>query len=337
MTQTGTTRSTGRSSVRTSAPGKLMVSGEYAVLHGAEAVVAAVDRRAYVQLRPAEAATAAMAGPAASAPAALPPEVLATRACVEARLGTTSGALSLDVAELQQAGKKLGLGSSAAAAAATAAALLAAHGRDLRDPAVRELCLELALEGHRAVAPDGSGADVAASVLGGFVRFRKLGDGVETHPLAWPAGLLPVVVWTGQPARTSNLVAKVAALATDNPNRHRYCMGALGAEADQLVSALLASDLPAVLESFDAYGGAMHALGEAAGVGIVDDTLLQIRALAQAAGGAAKPSGAGGGDVALALFTDPEAANVCRASCARAQIEVLSLLLGAPGERYEEP
>ncbi|MEY4583034.1 MAG: hypothetical protein RL701_7737, partial [Pseudomonadota bacterium] len=34
-----------------SAPGKLMVIGEYAVLEGAEAVVAAVDRRAYASLR----------------------------------------------------------------------------------------------------------------------------------------------------------------------------------------------------------------------------------------------------------------------------------------------
>lgn len=311
---------------RASAPGKLMVSGEYAVLDGAEAVVAAVDRRAYVRLTP-----GAEQGP-------LPPEVLATRARVEASLGAVDGALSLDVAELQRDGKKLGLGSSAAAAAATASLLLSAHGRDASDPAgARARCLELALDGHRAVAPDGSGADVAASVLGGFVRFRKLGHGVETHALAWPTGLLPVVVWTGEPARTSNLVAKVRALAESDPNRHRYCMRELGEEADQLVSALLAADLPAVLESFHAYGGAMQALGEAAGAGIVNDSLAQVRALAQEVGGAAKPSGAGGGDVALALFTDRDAENEFRARCTATRIEVLSLLLGASGERDEEP
>jgi phosphomevalonate kinase len=170
---------TQRPSHRVSAPGKLMVSGEYAVLEGAEAVVAAVDRRAYVQLN------RAAAQPATSAShtqPTLPPEVLSTRACVEARFGPVPGALSVDVSELQQGGKKLGLGSSAAAAAATAAALLRAHGRDLADPAARALCLELSLQGHRAVAPEGSGADVAASVLGGFVRFRKLGEGVDAQP-----------------------------------------------------------------------------------------------------------------------------------------------------------
>ena len=306
----------------------MMVSGEYAVLEGAEAVVAAVDRRAYVQLEP---------GALQEDLPPLPPEVLATRACVEARLGPVEGALSLDVRELQQGGKKLGLGSSAAAAAATAAVLLSAHGQESQDSAVRALCLELALEGHRAVAPDGSGADVAASTLGGFVRFRKLGEGVETHPLAWPAGLLPVVVWTGQPARTSNLVAQVRALAAADPNRYRYCMRALGEEADQLVSALLAADLSGVLGAFHAYGGAMQALGEATGASIVNDKLALVRDLALQAGGAAKPSGAGGGDVALGLFTSPAGKDLFQARCARAGIEVLSLLLGASGERDEEP
>jgi hypothetical protein len=34
-----------------SAPGKMMIAGEYAVLHGAEALVAAVDRRAFARFR----------------------------------------------------------------------------------------------------------------------------------------------------------------------------------------------------------------------------------------------------------------------------------------------
>jgi phosphomevalonate kinase len=81
----------------------------------------------------------------------------------------------------------------------------------------------------------------------------------------------------------------------------------------------------------------MQALGEAAGASIVNDKLAAVRDLALRSGGAAKPSGAGGGDVALALFTDPDSTDLFRAGCARAGIEVLSLLLGASGERDEEP
>jgi len=317
--------------VHVSAPGKMMIAGEYAVLEGAEAVVAAVDRRAHVRLSP------PLPGAPAPAALALPPEVIATRAAVEARLGPVDGVLSLDVAALQQEGKKLGLGSSAAAAAATAGALLLAHGRDPSAPEARQLALELALLGHGAIAPEGSGADVAASVLGGYIRFRKLGAGVETHPLPWPSALCPVVVWTGQPARTSNLVAQVRTLAQASPNQYRYCMRTLAGEAEQLVSALLDADLAAVLESFHVYGSAMGALGDAAGALIMDETTTRIRALARSLGGAAKPSGAGGGDVALALFSSEASAFEFRTRCAEVGFQVLSISLGVPGERDEEP
>ena len=111
-----------------SAPGKLMIAGEYAVLDGAEAVVDAVGRRAYAHL-----------GSFAQEP--LPLEAGAARARAEALLGAVPGALSIDVSELRQAGRKLGLGSSAAAAAAAAGVVFAAHGRDLSSPSVREQIL----------------------------------------------------------------------------------------------------------------------------------------------------------------------------------------------------
>jgi phosphomevalonate kinase len=310
--------------LRVSAPGKMMIAGEYAVLEGAEAVVASVDRRALVTLS------------AGTQVNAMPPEVSATRALVEQRLGAVPGALALDVSALQQSGKKLGLGSSAAAAAATAGVLLRAHGRDLGDPNVRALALELALEGHRSVAPQGSGADVAASVLGGFVRFRRLGDGVETHALPWPQALHCVVVWTGEPARTNVLVAKVQALASSDPRTHRRSMAALAAESDRFVSALMGSELPEIIESFHAFGTAMGDLGSAAGAPIIDETTARVRELARAHGGAAKPSGAGGGDVALALFSNTDAATAFRHGCVGQKIEVLSIELGVPGERDEE-
>jgi phosphomevalonate kinase len=307
-----------------SAPGKMMIAGEYVVLEGAEAVVAAVDRRAYAQLGPGE------QGP-------LAPEAAATRAAAERELGPVAGALTVDVTELRQEGQKLGLGSSAAAAAAVAGVVFAAHGRDVREPAVREHMLAAALEGHRAVAPDGSGADVAAAVLGGFVRFRRLGAGVETHALRWPAGLELVTVWTGRSSRTSDMLARVRALAAQDPATYRERMRVLAEQSEQLVSALIASEIEAAVECFHAYGTAMGELGQAAGIGIIEETTERIRGLARANGGGAKPSGAGGGDIAIAAFSSPIAANAFRAGCASAGFEVLSLELGVPGERDEEP
>ncbi|MFI5306469.1 MAG: mevalonate kinase [Polyangiales bacterium] len=311
-------------SYATSAPGKLMIAGEYAVLEGAEALVAAVGRRAYARLGP-------------GAQPAVPLEVAAARAAAERVFGAVPGALTVDVEELRQAGKKLGLGSSAAAAAAAAGVVFAAHGRDVREPSVRELLLQVALEGHRAVAPEGSGADVAASVLGGFVRFRKLGAGVETHALQWPKGLELVVVWTGRPVRTSDMLAAVRALALADPGAYRERMRALAEQAEQLLSALIAADPEAALECFHAYGSAMGELGTRAGIGIIDETTEEIRQLARACRGSAKPSGAGGGDVVLAAFSSQSDVGTFQTRCAGTGFEVLSLDLGVAGERLEEP
>jgi phosphomevalonate kinase len=307
-----------------SAPGKLMIAGEYAVLEGAEAVVTAVGRRAYARLA---------AGPQPP----LSPEAQAARAAAERRLGPVSGAITLDVGELQQEGRKLGLGSSAATAAAAAGAVFAAHGHDVATRETREQVLLAALEGHRAVAPHGSGADVAAAVLGGFVRFRKLGDGVETHALGWPEQLELVVVWHGTPVRTSDMLAQIRNLAAHAPDVYRARMRDLAQQSEQLISALMAGDLGTVIECFHSYGTAMGELGEAASASIMTKTCEQLRHLARDHGGAAKPSGAGGGDVTIAAFSSATEASAFRARCAGAGFEVLSLELGAHGERDEEP
>jgi phosphomevalonate kinase len=307
-----------------SAPGKMMITGEYAVLHGAEALVAAVDRRA----------RAWFAGPSDTAPG---PEALAAYA--EARAGgspdPTAVPVAVDTSSMRLGAIKLGLGSSAAAAAAAAGLAFADQGVDIESPAGRARTLQAALRGHRAISPQGSGADVAASVLGGFVRFRKLGDQVETHPIVWPADLPARVVWTGKAARTSDYIARVDALAERNPAEHRALMHALGAEADRFVSAVLASDRAEVINSTGAYGEAMAALGRAAGADIVDDVLARVAALAAEVGGGAKPSGAGGGDVALAVLPDRAAEDHFVRLCAQQNFTVLLIDWGAPGVRCE--
>ena len=307
-----------------SAPGKLMIAGEYAVLEGAEAIVTAVGRRAYARLSP---------GPQPQTS----PEALAARAAAERRLGPVAGAITVDVGELQLEGRKLGLGSSAAAAAAAAGAVFAAHGHDVKAQATREQVLACALDGHRAVAPHGSGADVAAAVLGGFIRFRKLGEGVETHALRWPDALELVVVWHGTPVRTSDMIKHLRALAARDAELYRARMRALAEQSDQLISAVMAAELETIVDCFHAFGSAMDALGEAAGMRVVTDTCKQLRNLARDHGGAAKPSGAGGGDVTIAVFSSSSGANAFRARCATEGFEVLSLELGANGERDEEP
>jgi phosphomevalonate kinase len=318
----------------------MMVVGEYAVLRGARAVVAAVDRRAFV----------AWAGE--TGPNSLPPEVVAARREAEARLGALPGGLAFDPAALRSADKKLGLGSSAAGAAAAAGAVYHVHGHDLTREAARQAVLECAFAGHAAVAPRGSGADVAASVLGGYVSFKRLFGApqppqpqpgsvwgpnapFEAASLAWPEALLTRVVWTRQEARTSDFLDRVEALASQDPATHERRMQELAELSARFVERLQAGDSAAIPPLASAYGEAMGKLGEAAGIGIMTDTLKRTQELADRAGGGAKPSGAGGGDVALAFFADPESAERFVTSCSASGLEVLSMALGAEGVRSE--
>ncbi|HKU42775.1 MAG TPA: hypothetical protein VJR89_31670, partial [Polyangiales bacterium] len=61
-----------------SAPGKMMIAGEYAVLHGSEALVAAVDRRALARFASAGDPTPSPEAVAAFAEAAADPTARVT-------------------------------------------------------------------------------------------------------------------------------------------------------------------------------------------------------------------------------------------------------------------
>lgn len=301
-----------------------MISGEYAVLAGAEAIVAAVDRRAYARLR-------AAARPTGGGPTHLSAEARAAFELVERELGALGSEPAVDVSELRTSTAKLGLGSSAAAAAAATGLALSQHGVDIASESAKRRIFDLAFRGHQAIAPIGSGADVAASVYGGFLKFLRQGDQIQISPLSWPAGLRAHVVWTGQEARTSTFLERVAALAVADPDRHGRLMQDLKHEASRFVRAVDTHDTNSILASTAAYGRAMGALGDAAGIPIVNDTLNKVAQLAERAGGAAKPSGAGGGDVALALFPDEAADQRFRAKCNECNFSLLLLKLGAEG------
>jgi phosphomevalonate kinase len=315
-----------------------MISGEYVVLEGAEALVAAVDARVAVRLSPPETDGSAPLSPASPEPGSLPPEVVLTRQLVEARFGAACTAaapmeLTLDTHALRRGDAKLGLGSSAAASAACAAALLAHHGRDVA--ASRPEVLAWALAGHRAVAPQGSGADVAASTLGGLVRFRR-DEAERAVSVAWPQGLEVVVTWTGKPARTSDLVARVRGLAEQAPGHYEAAVAPLRAAAEAMRCGMLEGELERVVRAAAEHGRAMAGLGEAAGAPIVTPELERLAAVAEAEGGGAKPSGAGGGDVGLAFFADAGDAARFRRRCRDEGLVVLPLAMAVEGVRRDD-
>ena len=299
------------------APGKALLCGEYAVLEGAPAVVAAVDRRVKVSWT--------------DAVTALPLEVDATLRLARERLGPLPPSMTLDVGELQAEGIKLGLGSSAGAAVAAAGAAFGHHGHDLTDDGVLDQVFDCALRGHASVAPKGSGVDVASSTFGGFLRFARDENRTSHARLERPTGLVVRLVWTGQPARTSDLVDRVHRFRQDDSDGYRAVMDRLGAIAERFVRAFEAGLAQEVVKEAAAYSSAMEALGNAAGAPIVEERLQRTGELARRFSGSAKPCGAGGGDVAVAFFVDQASAEGFETACRSAGLHPIEVSWGAPG------
>jgi phosphomevalonate kinase len=305
--------------VGASAPGKALLCGEYAVLEGAPAVVAAVDRRVSVswshQVLP------------------IPPEVAATLELARRECGNVPGFLRLDVSALHYKRVKLGLGSSAAAAAATAAAVFASHGHDLDDPASKRRIFDCAYRGHGSIAPQGSGVDVAASSFGGFLRFTRLDGQLEVRSLACPLELRIRLVWTGRASRTSELLAKLGRFRDRDPGGYEGYLARLGELCSAFAAAFEAGRAQDVVSQAACYGEAMRDLGHVAGAPIVDARLQRIADLAASFSGGAKPSGAGGGDVAVAFFTDADTASGFERACQDEGLHPIDVSWGAAGVR----
>lgn len=152
---------------------------------------------------------------------------------------------------------------------------------------------------HHAVQGGGSGIDIAASIHGGTLRFQD--------KAATPApAVLPSVIWSGQSARTGPRVRQYRAWADD---------AARQAFLDRSVAAIALAETDPIA-AFRANLDALREMAAGTGVAYETDALRAISALAEAHGGAAKPSGAGGGDCAVAVFPDPERQAAFEAACA---------------------
>lgn len=325
------------------APGKAILAGEYAVLHGAPAIVVAVDRAVRAWFAPAG-GRGTMHSPFTVAALERAAAWLTGRGLSADGL-LQSGALGVDSSALYDGALKIGLGSSAAVTVATLGAALASRGvrivdhHSQADAISREELFTLADEAHAAAqGTRGSGIDIACAIWGGALRFRRTPTTPEISSINIPEALRLTFVFTGQSASTGELVGKVNALAERDPVRHRAAIERLTDGATRFADALAAGDLGAIVSAADAYGESMAALGRAAGAPIVTPELARLSALARRAGGAAKPSGAGGGDLGVCFTVNQESTERLRALVSEAGggLRLVSLKAPQPGLTFVE-
>jgi phosphomevalonate kinase len=319
------------------APGKAFLLGEYAVLEGAPAVVAAVTCRARAWYE---------AGARAGSP--LTEEVARATAAAQspeersnAERDRAAGSVLVDTDAFHDgAGRKLGTGSSAAVAAAATAVWLdrASHQRtgcgfDTTAEDARDYLCRLADDAHRRWQGGvGSGADVAAAIHGGLIQFsRPPAAAAVIEPLRAPLELTLVFFAAGSSASTVALVSEVKAFAKAAPDAYARHVAELHELASRGAAALRAAEATAFIAAVAGYGQALGALGRDAGAPIVLPTFAAAGTLAIALGGAAKPSGAGGGDIGVAAFADAAASRTFAARLPKLGLIPLPLGLDLAG------
>ncbi|MFN3201527.1 MAG: mevalonate kinase [Bradymonadia bacterium] len=318
------------------APGKVMLFGEYAVLDNCIAIVAAVERRAKcaVTLGPERTEIAApglteqLAHVGRHSPSGDP--LAFVQGLLDRWPAPSAGRFTTDSSALysQAEGIKLGLGSSAAVSVALAGALAAAggagqlvSGQRSEERNIRRIIFERVHGAHRAVQGSGSGADVAASVMGGVIiyRLRTIHE-ASTDLNAWAAWRTVVdemycwaghtqwleetplmMVWTGQSASTKVLVPQIKRWAQQNPEGWRLRRAGIEAAARAGQGALFNADRSALVEAVRMGAEAITALGQDAEVPLIIPAHESISYIAEAHGAAAKPTGAAGGDMSWVL------------------------------------
>lgn len=264
------------------APGKMLLSGAYAVLHGAPAVVLAVSRGAVADTRK----TADHVSDE-------------LRAALSATTGVTANPPHVSVAALFEDGKKLGLGASAAGLVAALGALARQRHDDVRSPELRAEIFAAARAAHASAQSGGSGVDVAASVHGGLLSYTLTDGAAQIEPLAYPEKLVVEAFFSGRSASTKDMRARVDALATRDPARFAALMAELSRDASSARAAVVASDVSGFMGAVRGQLFGLFALGREADAPIVLPAFMELDGLAQTTGGVFTGSGAGGGDVAL--------------------------------------
>ncbi|MEZ0069962.1 phosphomevalonate kinase [Streptacidiphilus sp. MAP12-20] len=362
-----------------SAPGKLFVAGEYAVVEpGSPAILVAVDRRVAVTV-------SASDGPAVLISSDIGPQQLPWRwhdgrlgACgadegrrahgglahvvsaieVVGRLlaerGLPMSSLEVSVSSgLHDRGTKYGLGSSGAVTVATVGAVAAFCGLELTLDARYRLAMLASAE----IDARASGGDIAASTWGGWISYQApdrtaaldlaahLGieaalrapwPGFAVRRLPPPKSLSLEVGWTGMPASSTSLVSDLHRRIWRGGPSHRSFVAATTDCVRAAIDALEQGDDHALLHQIRRARGELARLDDEVRLGIFTPALTTLCEVAESVGGAAKPSGAGGGDCGIALLYAEALPEISHVRERWAEAGVLPLPIRPAAEGTEE-
>ena len=288
-----------------SAPGKVLLLGEHAVVYGHPALAAALQRRVTVEVSESAEASIAVRSPPGISP---PPELLAAAVEMAERIGAPARFCAEIDTELPLGA---GLGSSAAVGVALARALSQLAGR----PCPNERATELALgfERHFHGAP--SGVDPAISANGGVIVFRR-GEPPRIERVRARAPIFLCIALTGIARGTRSTVLPLSERRAARPDLYDPMLASLGELARDGAAALERGDLAHLGTHFDEAQKILAVLGVSCPE--LDDLVVLLR---KAGALGAKLTGAGGGGAAIGLARDREHAAALSAAVAAKRLD----------------
>lgn len=267
-----------RKPVITSAPGKLMLLGEHAVVYGYPCIVMAINKWMKVAVERIDHASVDLNG-------------ISDTRFIKAAIGVFRSEFDVQVKGVKittesEFGGISGLGSSAATTVATMKALSLFCKKQLTDRELFELSYKVVLQ----VQGVGSGFDVAASVYGGVLYYKQNGRNIEKLSV----DNLPLLVfYTGAKAHTAEIVQEVGKI---NSTKRTQIFDHIGELVEQGKNHLLHNEWQKLGKIMNQNQKLLQELSVSS---VKIDKLVSVAQNAGAFG--AKLSGAGRGDCVVVL------------------------------------
>ncbi len=252
-------------------------------------------------------------------------------------------------------GKKYGLGSSAAIVVGVISAILAFFHQGMENDKLK--LYKLSCIAHLKSQGNGSGADIAASVYGGWLCYYrydfawlkgKLKDQnvsvVSLLQISWPGlcikrvllpdGISLMAAWTKHAVKTSPLVEQIEAFHKKNKEQYEVFLENSKAAVEEFIRSCELGHGAGILHAIHENRMELQYLSNITGIQL---ETKEIRRLCQIADqyGSSKFSGAGGGDCGFALLYRLEDMDALKQEWEEAGIMPLDIQISEQGAWFE--
>ena len=283
------------------APSKAIITGEHFVVHGSDALAAALGRKVRVEVRRAPELSVSSDRLRARNPAALLP----VRRVVSALSREHGFKPRVHIEISSNIPNGAGMGSSASTMVAVAAALAKSQGIE---PTTADL-VRFAMEGEREIHGNPSGIDVNICAYGGVILYRM---GERPRPVKLRSPRRIVIAYSGRQRSTRAMIDRVSETKRTHPRLFQGLADSISELSLRAADRLASGDLQGLGRLLTLNHSVLSSVGASNEHldGLVE-TMLSLGCLG------AKLTGAGGGGSAIGVAPESEGKSIISALAAR--------------------